>query len=273
MLQALTRLALLYGGMLIMAPAVAPVAYCTPFDLADLLSTEGIQLRLDDDNSASGQWIYCTTLAAIGATTISCQPLPVTMPSGNSLDFGGSDMAAVVEAVMTAQALAGATSLTVSALPGQINAGAVAIDGGVNAFELARITKAINYASSKVNDYVLPRYQSPAQLVTSWTVNRWATILACCWLAKRRGQPVPSSLMDDYKEAMEEMLKVSAGQMQIGDIGTPVAEWPAWSNVTVDHRYWTRKVRVERSISETAGGGPTGYAQAVDWASQLANDL
>jgi phage gp36-like protein len=251
-----------------MPPVVAPQPYCSAIDVSDYLSVEGTQLRLDDDNTASGQWLYCQQTAVLGATTIICQPLPCTMPAGNTLDWGGADMPAVVEAVLSAMALAGATSLQVFPLPGQVNQGAMAVDGGVNAYELARINKAINYASSRVNDYVLPRYQNPALLQTSWTVNRWATILACKWLATRRTQGCPGSLEEDYKEAQAEMQKVAVGQMQIGDIGTPVAEWPAWSNVKVDARYWIKKLRVERTISETASGGPTGYAQTIDWTAE-----
>lgn len=251
-----------------MAPPVAPAPYCTPFDLQDYLSNQGLQASLDDTGTGSGQWVYCTTPAAINATSLGCQPLAATMPAGNTLDFGGADMPQIVEVVLTAQANQGTTMLGVAPVPGAIPAGAMAIDGGVNAFELARMQKAISYAAAEINNYLMPRYQSAATLQQSWTVNNWATICAARWLRRRTGRPLPKGIEDDYKQAREELREAAAGDLQIGDIGTPVAEWPAWSNVIVDPRYWIRKARVQRSISETASAGPTGYAQAVDWASQ-----
>lgn len=248
-----------------MAPSTAPASYTDPFDIQDYLQDEGLQLSLDDRNEASGQWIYATSAAAALATSVQCQPLPCAMQNGNTLNFGGAAMQSIVQVILDAPASKGDTQLTVSPLAGEVNLGAVAIDGGVNAYELARIQKAIAYASSKVNDYCMPRYQSAAALQSSWTVNRWATILAAKWLRSRGGRPLPQSVFDDAKEAMEEMKAVSVGQMQIGDLGTPIAEWPAWSNTCVDPSYWNRKLRVQRPMSEQSGGPPTGYAQQIDW--------
>lgn len=247
------------------------VPYTDAWRIQDLLSSEGLNLSLDDDNAATGQWIYATVQASAGATTVSCQPLPCPMPAGNTLDFSGANMPQIVEAVLSSSASLGATSLAVAALPGQVNQGAVAIDGGVNAFELARIQAAINYASGRLNNYLLPRYQSAAALQSSQAVVDWATVIAARWLRKRRAQPCPQGIEDDYKEAMKEILMVAAGQLQLGDLGTPVPEWPAWSNCRVDPRYWYDKVRVQRNISEQSV--PTGYSQQVDWGGELTIEL
>ncbi|WP_161881942.1 hypothetical protein [Deinococcus alpinitundrae] len=60
------------------------------------------------------------TLTAAAATTITVTALPVALPSGTVLDFGG------VKATLTAAAAASATALTVSALSASIPAGATA---------------------------------------------------------------------------------------------------------------------------------------------------
>jgi len=250
---------------------VMPTPYCTYKDIADYLSDEGVQLRMDDDNSGTGQFVVTTSAAAIDATTLAVQALPTPLPAGTTLDFGGADMDEIVQVVLSAPASLSATSLTVHALPGAVNERAVAIDGGVNAFELARVERAIAIASSKINDYLIPRYQDESQLATSYSVNRWATIIACRWFCKRRGQSCPSSIEDDYKEAIQDLQNVAASAMQIGDIGTPVAEVPSFVNIIVRPEYWLRKARVQRPISSP--GTPQGYSQSIDRQSEFSLEI
>jgi hypothetical protein len=121
--------------------------------------------------------------------------------------------------------------------------------------------------------YTQSRYYSTAKvnmdrlMQESWTVNRWTTVGASRWIRKRKGQPVPSSIESDYKEAQAEMLKVAGGQMYIEDLGCGQADWPAWSNTVVRPEYWLAKSRVQRAISEQASGAPVGYGQNTDWIS------
>lgn len=134
-------------------------------------------------------------------------------------------------------------------------------DGAVNAAELLRLTRqACNYATSKVNDFCAGRYD-PADLETSWTVNEWATVIAARWLCSRRGNPVPGSLKERLAEVMDELKQVKSGQYSLQDLAERTSSAPIWSNTRVDVRYRTRRIRVERPISE---GTPPRVAPNVD---------
>lgn len=111
------------------------------------------------------------------------------------------------------------------------------------------VASAINWATARVNQYCLGRYDA-IDLAQSWVVNEWCIILAAYWLSCRRGNPAPGSFSDLYKEAMDDLKEIRSGAAQLPEIGLRTAGWPAWSNVRVDSLYSLRKVRVERPISE-----------------------
>jgi hypothetical protein len=109
-------------------------------------------------------------------------------------------------------------------------------------------TKAVGWATGRVNFYLLGRYPA-ADLAQSWTVNWWAAVLAAYFLRGRRGNPPPGSVKEWYEESVEDMKAVQAGVLNLPDTGLRNSGWPAWSNVRVDHRYLVRKLRVEEGIS------------------------
>lgn len=122
--------------------------------------------------------------------------------------------------------------------------------GAINAAELTRLTTyAINYATSKINDHAIPRYDA-ADLATSWTICEWATIIAARWLCARRMNPIPESLQALYDEVREELKALRDGSYTLGDISERVSSAPAWSNVRVSVHYRLRRIRVQRPISE-----------------------
>jgi len=168
-----------------MALTVPAYVYCVEADVNDLLSQEGVELRLDDDSTGA-------------ISTTERQVLTV---------------------------------------------------------------KGIYWATSRVNLYLVPRYEA-SQLATSYIVNEWCTRFAARWLCSRRGNSPPASIEDLYQEAKEEMADVLAGKMQVPDIGARSPEWPLWSNIRFDDSYGVRKLRVERPISERTQAG---YQQNIDW--------
>lgn len=115
--------------------------------------------------------------------------------------------------------------------------------------ELARVVNAVNIATAKCNLYLLERYDA-SHLNDSWIVHHWATVIAARWLCKRRGNPVPESIEDEYEEIIEELTAVKQGEMSLGDVPQREADQPTWSNVTVDDRYRVKRIRVQRPISE-----------------------
>ena len=250
-------------------PITLTTLFCTAQDVWDMLSIEGVDLREDDHNIASGQIISTSADAIIGATTISVIALPVALLKGAELTFDGAGMTVPVTAQLTAVANIGATSLTVTALTTQINSGAQARDSGVNAATGARLLVGTRKGTSKVKLYCNQRYDD-SQLALSGTVNDWATIGAAKWLCTRRAQGCPASIQDSYDEAIEEMRMVQAGQLAIEDIGTRGADWPTVTNISVNPGYDGMRARVQPNISEQT---PTAFNQYIDWNSAVRLDF
>ena len=120
-------------------------------------------------------------------------------------------------------------------------------------------------ATEIINYYCQVLYR-PEDLVRSTWINRRATDIAVYILASRRGNIQSASLSAAYKQALEWLDKIHNSQFEVP--GTPIraTQAPAWSNVRIDQRYPTFRVRVERSISQKA---PTPYSQSPDWSSEF----
>jgi hypothetical protein len=241
--------------------------YTQPQDVFDLIGVAGVQLRLDDDLIATGRTICATADALPGAITISITPLKSPLLRGTVLEWAGGGMPAVVEAALTVTAPVGSTVLNVPPLPAQVNSAvsvnalATARDNGVNLAFAARLVKACQYGTDQVNLYCSARYDFD-QLAQSWNANRWATALAAKWVCSRRGNVPPGTIMEDAKEAIEEMKQVQRNQLQISTIYTRTAAWPAIDALTIDLRYNYTRVRVEPQLSDPT---PTQFGQLVDW--------
>jgi phage gp36-like protein len=244
-------------------PITLPNLYCQPQDVYEFCGIEAAQLRLDDRNLASGQQISATSTAGVGATSINVSALQYPLLLGSNLVFTEASMAAPVEVTLTSPALAGATSLTFAALTTSVVTGAVAIDNGVNVWLGGMLVKACSYATARIKSYCCNRYND-SDLVKSWSVNQWATVIAARWLGKRRYQLATTSIEDDYKEVMEELVKVQCSQLNIEDIGTRTSGWPFMSNISLDLNAYYRKAVVEPAISEPT---QTQYPQSIDWSS------
>lgn len=250
-------------------PITLSTLFCTPQDLWDFLSVEGVDLRQDDHNIASGQIIELGSAAAVGATSLTVLAIPVALLRGAELVFDGAGMTTPVKASLSAAASVGATTLSVTALETAINTGAQARDSGVNAATGARLVVGTRKGTSKVKLYCNQRYDD-SQLALSGTVCDWATIIAAKFLCTRRAQGCPKSIQSDYDEAIEELRMVQSGQLSIEDIGTRGVDWPTVTNLTVNPGYDGMRARVEPNISE---GTPTHYNQYIDWNSAVRLDF
>lgn len=247
-------------------PITLATLFTTPQDIWDLLSSEGVDLRMDDHNLASGQNITVTADAIAGDTTIAVSSLPVNLLRGAQLTFDMAGMDVPITASLTAAANAGATSITVAALTAPINSGAQARDSGVNAATGARLVVGARKGTSKVKLYCNQRYDD-SQLKLSGTVLDWATLYAARFLCTRRAQGCPKSIAEQWEEALDELRMVQSGALAIEDIGTRGVDWPSMSNITVNPSYDYMRSRVEPQISEQT---PTSYAQYIDWNSAAA---
>lgn len=230
-----------------------------------MLSVVGVDLREDDNNLATGQIITTSAAAAVGATSLTVDTLPVALLAGAQLTFDNANMSVPVTATVTAAAAVGATSLTITALETAISSGATARDSGVNAATGARLLVGARKGSSKVKLYCNQRYDD-SQLALAGTVCDWATICACKFLCTRRAQGCPKQIAADYEEAVEEMRMVQAGQLAIEDIGTRGTDWPAMVNVIVNPMYDGMRARVQPNISDQT---PTNFPRYIDWNSAM----
>lgn len=246
-------------------PITLGTLFCSPQDVWDLLSVEGVDLREDDHSLASGQIIVTAADAAIGATSITVNPLPVALLRGAQLTFEAAGMTVPITASLTAANNVGDTTLSVTALVTAINSGAQARDSGVNAATGARLVVGTRKGTSKVKLYCNARYDD-SSLRLSGTVCDWSALAAAKFLCTRRAQGCPKGILKDYEEAIEEMRMVQNGQLNIEDIGTRGVDWPTVTNVIVNPGYDGMRARVQSNISEQT---PTGYSQYIDWSSAL----
>lgn len=242
-------------------PITLSTLFTSPQDIWDLLSTEGVDLREDDHNLASGQIITTTADALVGATTIAVDALPVPLLRGTQLVFDSAGMAVPIIAYLQSVAQVYDTTITVAPLTAQVNSGAQARDSGVNAATGSRLLVGARKGTSKVKLYCNQRYDD-SQLRLSGSVLDWATIAACKFLCTRRAQGCPRGLAADYEESIEELRMVQSGQISIEDIGTRGVDWPTITNITVNPAYDHMRARVQPNISEQT---PTAYAQYIDW--------
>ena len=248
-----------------MTLVLLPNVYCTPQDVYDRIGLEAAQLRLDDQNAASGQQVATTAAASSGAVSLTVAAIQYPMLRGTQLSFSDAAMETPVTVTLNAAAAAGATTLTVVALSADIPSGAVAFDNGLNTWLAGQLLTACQRATARCKLYLCNRYNDSA-LAQSWSVNQWSITIAAKWLATRCFRAAPQQIQDEYEEAMEEMKAVKNSQLNIEDIGTRTSGWPFLSNVTVDLTYTYAKVRVESCISEPT---QTQYPQSVDWNSMF----
>ena len=122
-------------------------------------------------------------------------------------------------------------------------------EGALDDVETAYETNAIEWATDRVNLFLLSRY-ADVDLAKSPLVKNWTVICAAKWLSSRRGNPPPDSIDELYREALEDMKLIKAGEYQLPRVGPRHTAFPAWSNVRTDVFYRLRKNRVERPISD-----------------------
>lgn len=242
-------------------PLPALTLLCMPQDVVDAAGISEVQLREDDANLASGQTISLSSGGTVGSTSLTVAALQYPLLKGTVLTWNQAGMDEPVSTTLSAVANAGATTLSVVALTEAIPNGAQATDNGVNVWQASLCLKGCKYATAEVGLYLASRYDV-ANLAQSWVVNKWATTLALRWVAKRRMMAAPQGVESDYEEAKEAMQKVQQGKLNLPNIAPRTSGWPFMSNVMIDYSYWTRRVRVEPSISEPTR---TQYPQAVDW--------
>lgn len=110
------------------------------------------------------------------------------------------------------------------------------------------LLQAANLGTSKVLQFVQTLYDA-SQLTASWNVYAWATIIGAHWFCGRRNNPIPTSIMNFYLEALEELNGVKQQQITIADAAYRNEVMPTWSALRVDRRWTIKQMRVEAVLS------------------------
>lgn len=105
------------------------------------------------------------------------------------------------------------------------------------------ITRCLTYGSQQVQRYCT-RYE-PSALSQSLWVTECATILACAYLCRHRGNPLqePNGILQLEERVLEDLKQVLAGDLPIPDIELLAPSIPFMSNMRVDRYAGQRQLR------------------------------
>lgn len=131
--------------------------------------------------------------------------------------------------------------------------------------ESGAIEDAIWDATELINSFCYSLYR-PEDLKTSIYINRRCVDLVIWYLYTRRGNIPTGSIQQRYQETLKWLEEIHTQKLEIPGVPVRWTQAPAWSNIRIDQRYPTFRIRVERSVSDKFA--PTPYQQSVDWQSE-----
>lgn len=134
-----------------------------------------------------------------------------------------------------------------------------------NSGEAGVIEDAIWDATETINYYCSHIYDA-AHMVKSFWVNRRCTDIAVYILEMRRGIMPSSAITLAYKQAIDWLEHILNGTVDLPGVPMHWTAAPAWSNIRIDQRYSTFRIRVETPISDSSSAP---YGQSVDWNSEF----
>lgn len=112
--------------------------------------------------------------------------------------------------------------------------------------EAAMMGEIIGESTEMINFYCGMNYDE-IDLSDSYLVRRWATWIACHLLSQRRGNP--AMFVDKYEETLRLLEEVYKFNRIIPRLPTREDLTPAMSNLHIDDRFRTHKIRVHPTIS------------------------
>jgi phage gp36-like protein len=112
--------------------------------------------------------------------------------------------------------------------------------------ETDMMNEIIGEATEMINFYCGMNY-AEVDLNDSYLVRRWATWIACHLLSQRRGNP--AMFVDKYEETLRLLEEVYKFNRIIPRLPTREDLTPAMSNLHIDDRFRTHKIRVHPTIS------------------------
>lgn len=114
----------------------------------------------------------------------------------------------------------------------------------------------INQATEEIDLYLRQRY-TQAVLATSELVSRWCVVIAARFLCHRRGNVVPDTIEREWNRLADPdsgmLARIAQGKLPIPGLSLRADIRPTWSNLKVDRRRLTSKIRVTKANSSDAG--------------------
>jgi len=122
-------------------------------------------------------------------------------------------------------------------------------------FHEAKCVRILNWfiqqATVRVLTYLKQRYDTTTLNVHP-VPRGYATWIACYYLSQRSGNP--SLFYSRYEETMDELQRISTGELPLLDANTSYDFVPSMSNMEHDPRYRDRTLRVDPETSTQQGG-------------------
>lgn len=113
------------------------------------------------------------------------------------------------------------------------------------------------YATREVDLYC-NRFYDPSGLFPSYLVHEWGTVICCYRVCKRRNNPSPEGLQDDYNETISRLEEVRDGKLKIPGVPVRNTRQPVMSNMSINDWFPYAKVRRD-PITSVGPATPTSF--------------
>lgn len=136
-------------------------------------------------------------------------------------------------------------------------------DDPEDVLDSGEVTAVIQTASSRIDMFLLQRYDTSALNSNDWV--KWCcAYLSSCLLSKRRGNPCPESIAAECQQYIDWLKEIRDGVMNLPGAAPANDVLPSVSSMTVDARFQRQKVRRVPSTS-TRGSPPNPIKQNNAW--------
>jgi phage gp36-like protein len=124
------------------------------------------------------------------------------------------------------------------------------------------------YATRDVDLYC-GRFYDPSALYPSYLVHEWAVFICAYRVMKRRGNPAPDSVLEDYQETIERLEMIRDGKLKLPGVPVRNTHAPTLTNYSINDNWGFAKLRRDpvtsvgpltpTSMVETAWPGICGW--------------
>lgn len=125
------------------------------------------------------------------------------------------------------------------------------VDEGAMAF-------CIQNAEQQIQMHVAPRYDDAGLRGNPW-IKHTAAFLSACVLSIRLGRPLPEAWVSERDRIYDQLKDIQQGRAVVPNAPMSFLDTPTMTNLRVDNRYHTAKVRAEEVISVGGKGDRPRY--------------